>query len=57
MEVQNGSILCQVPIKEGNESPEDDYDEEQAARHHRDLPDLRDQDVQNRQSQVIKSLR
>jgi hypothetical protein len=51
-EVQDGSILCQVPSKEGNEGCQSYCNEEQEARNFRDLPDLWDQDVQNWQSQI-----
>jgi hypothetical protein len=38
--------------QERNEGPESDHDEEQEAGHHRNLPQLRDQDVQDRQSEI-----
>ncbi len=48
-EVQDGSILRKVPIEEGDEESQSNYNEEQETRDFGDLPDLRNQDVQNRQ--------
>jgi hypothetical protein len=51
-EVQDGSILCQVPSEERYEGCQSYCHEEQTACNFRDLPDLWDQDVQNWQSQI-----
>jgi hypothetical protein len=49
----NGSILRKVQGKEGNEQPAAGDDEEQQAGNNRHLPDLWNENVQNRRCEVI----
>ena len=44
-----------MPLKEGDEQSQGDYYEKQETRHSGHLPNLRYQDVQDRQIQIIAS--
>jgi hypothetical protein len=49
----HGSVLREVQRKKGNERPKERDNEERQTGYSRHLPDLRHQDVQNREKQVI----
>ena len=48
-EVNNASVLCEVPCQKGNERSEVHHYEEQEAGNTGDMPRMRHQDVPNRE--------
>ena len=51
----NGGVLRKVQVEEADEESHGDHNEEQEAGDHRDLPDLRHEDVQDRQVSCLVS--